>query len=348
MEKIINILQSLLEPGMVLLAIVFLLLANDWIFKRIKKVSTDSIVKRSIAFFIILLGLLILILSLPIDKILKGQILSFLGILISAGIALSSTTMLGNLIAGLMNNSMNRYRNGDLITVNEYQGRVTRKSIFHTEIQLEDSNFITIPNLYIATNPVKLTRKSDSVISTTVSLGYDVSRIKIEEALKEAATKTGLNNPYVYITNLGDYSVAYKIHGFLEDTNKFFSTSSLLNAMVMDTLHDHEIEIVSPSFMNQRRVDEMAFIPKKETPTRKAEESTSPEEKVFDEAMKSGEIEKKKDFLKETGDKINKLKEQIKEAGSDAEKEKFKSSIKRLETLSERIQERITEDESKK
>ena len=106
------------------------------------------------SFLIVLIGALVFILSLPIEQNIKGQILSFLGIIISAGIALSSTTVLGNLIAGIMNNSMNRFRNGDLIRVADFQGRVTEKGAFHTEIQLEDSNFMTIPNLFIAKHPV--------------------------------------------------------------------------------------------------------------------------------------------------------------------------------------------------
>ena len=343
MEQVIQILRSLLEPASVIFVLVLLLLLNSWIFRRMKATPSDgNITRRAIAFFLILVGLVVFILSLPIDKSTRGQILTFLGILISAGIALSSTTLLGNLIAGFMNNSMNRFRNGDLIRIGEFMGRVTRKGAFHTEIQLEDSNFMTIPHLYIATNPVKLTRKTNTVISTSVSLGYDVSRIKIEEALKEAALATELTDPYVYITELGDYSVTYKIHGFLEDSNKFFSTSSLLNGKVMDSLHEAGIEIVSPTFMNQRRVDEKEFIPEYLTDRPEAkEEETSPEELIFDEAIKSEEIEKKKDLLKDLENKKDQMEEQLKAARDKEEKEKIKSAIARINDLKAKIVENI-------
>lgn len=88
-----------------------------------------------------------------------------------------------------MNNSMNRFRSGDLIKLGDLQGRVTKKSIFHTETQLEGSNFVTLPNLYISSNPVKLTRKTNTVISTSVSLGYDVPRSIIEEPLSRQGKK---------------------------------------------------------------------------------------------------------------------------------------------------------------
>lgn len=346
MEQIFQYLESLIEPVVVIVLLVIILLLNKWVFDRLKSTSSKANITRStIAFLLVLIGILAFILSLPIDQALKGQILSFLAILISAGIALSSTTVLGNIIAGIMNNSMNRFRSGDLIKLDDFHGRVTKKSIFHTEIQLEDSNFITIPNLYIASNPVKLIRKSDTVISTSISLGYDVPRSRIEEALKEAANVAGLKDPYVYITELGDFSVVYKIHGFLDDSNKFFSTNSLLNASVMDALHEKRIEIVSPTFMNQRRVDEREFIPEQEAKEAEPDKKETPEELVFDEAIKSEKLEKKKDFLQKMEKEKSQLKDELREVKDEEEVERIKSSIDRLDELKEQIEESIRDSE---
>lgn len=344
METLTDIFNSLIEPGIILIITVIVLVINSIVFKRLKSVASDeNIGKKTIAFTVVIIATVSFILSLPIEKSLKSQILSFLGIIISAGIALSSTTVLGNLIAGIMNNSMKRFKNGDLIKIGELQGRVVRRSIFHTEIQLEDSNFVTIPNLFIASNPVKLTRKTNTVISTTVSLGYDVPRTKIEEALKKAAEAAGLNDPYVYITELGDYSVVYKIHGFLADSDKFFSTSSLLNAKVMDLLHENNIEIVSPTFMNQRRVDEKMFIPvvKKEKEPDKDEKS--PEELIFNEALDAAEIEKKKENIIKLQERKEKLKTELKETKESKRSETIKSSIERIDKLVEKIETSIEE-----
>lgn len=326
---------------------VLLLFLNSWLFRKFKAVSSDrNIVKRTITFLLIFIGTLGIILSLPIDKSLKGQILSFLGIIISAGIALSSTTVLGNLIAGIMNNSMKRFRVGDLIKVSDLQGRVVKKSVFHTEIQLEDSNFVTMPNLFIASNPVKLTRKTNTVISTSISLGYDVPRFKIEEALKQAAIEANLKDPYVYIIELGDYSVIYKIHGFLADSSLFFSTSSLLNAKVMDVLHQQNIEIVSPTFMNQRRVDDTVYIPKKYVNTGPEKIERTPEELIFDEANEAEQIEKKKEILLKLEKRKEDLKDEIKDSDNDKEKKKKKAYLEHIEQLSIKIQISIKEMEA--
>ena len=329
----------LLKPASVLLVTILLLFVIPWILKRIKSIPSDgSVVRITLYFLILFAGILAFILTLPIKDELKGQMLGVLGIIMSAGIALSSTTVLGNLIAGVSNNSMNRFRSGDLIKIGDLQGRVTKKSPLYTEIQLEDSNFMTIPNLFIASNPVKLTRKTNTVISTAVSLGYDVSRLKIEEALKEAALATGLTDPYVYITSLGDYSVVYEIHGFLNDSNKFFSTQSRLNEKVIDVLHEKKIEIVSPTFMNQRRVDEVVFIPKKPIVEVLAPEESAPEELIFDEAIKSEKIEKKKDFLKELEKRKEELKEKLKGLKEEEEIQKVRASINRIDEIKVKIE----------
>jgi small-conductance mechanosensitive channel len=348
MEQLINIFESLLEPFSIVGILILLLFFNSWIFRKVKSIKLHgNILKNSIAAVLLFVGIVVFILSFPIDKTLKGQILSFLAIIVSAGIALSSTTVLGNLMAGIMNNSMNRFRNGDLIKIGDLQGRVTNKSIFHIEIQLEDSNFITIPNLYIATNPVKLTRKTDTVISTSISLGYDIPRAIIEESLKEAAVSTGLTDPYVYITNLGDYSVLYKIHGFLEDSSKYFSTISLLNANVMDVLHKKKIEIVSPTFMNQRNANEVVFIPQTTLKNKISNDEQTPEDLVFDKAIESEKIEIKKDQLEELELQLQLLKEKKKGLKKEEDIQKNELSLKTIDKLKAKVEKSIDENNEK-
>ena len=342
-NELYEFLFNAMFPLGIFLSIVLLLLFNKWIFNRSQLLPrTKKSFKLIVAIAILFVGMFFFIFSLDIEDEKQLKIVEFLAILLSAAIALSSTTVLGNLIAGIMNNSIKRFRNGDLIKIGDLQGRVTSKRFFHTEIQLEDSSFVTVPNLFVATHPVILTKKNNTVISTTVSLGYDVSRLRIEECLLKAAEATCLTNPYVYITHLGDYSVVYKVHGFLEDSSKYLSTTSLLNANVLDALHGAKIEIVSPSFMNQKQVDKQLFIPKVETEKTIANQE-SPEELIFADAIRSEEIEKKKDFLQQIDKKTAGFKEKLKGLEDKEEIEKVKSNLKRLGELKEKIDHNIKE-----
>ena len=116
-----------------------------------------------------LLGLVSLIVASPLGDTSKGQLLSLIGILLSAAIALSSTTLLGNAMAGVMLRAIRSFRAGDFLSVRDNFGRVTELGLFHTEIQAEDSNLVTLPNLHLVTNPVKVLRSSGTIISADVS-----------------------------------------------------------------------------------------------------------------------------------------------------------------------------------
>lgn len=325
-------------PILVIFALIALLTINKFVIQKVFSTNDHRlIIQRSIALFLSFAALIAFILVLPIKESLQGQILSVIAIIISAGIALSSTTVLGNIMAGLMNSSMNRFRNGDLIEIEKVQGRLVRKSPFHIEVQTEDSNFVTFPNLHVASNPVKIIRKSKSVISTSVSLGYDVSRTKIEQALMKAAKQAELNDAYVFIEKLGDFSVSYKVHGFLEDSSAYFSAFSKLNGAVLDSLHEAGIEIVSPTFMNQRQVGDSSFIPEKATEPEKKPNEASPEELIFDEAMKSEALEERKKAVEKLEDQLEKLKK----SDSKVSEDRINRVKERMELLKERIKEEV-------
>lgn len=329
---------SFLKPLLVLFCFIAALYVNFFIFEKLKVTPSRqraSLWRGVITAFIGLLGVVIFVFVLPVSNELKGQIFTLFGIILSAGIALSSTTILGNLLAGVMNNSTQRFKIGDLIEVKNLQGRVSKKSFFYTEIQLEDSNFITIPNLYLATNPIKNTRKSDTVIFTTLSLGYDVPRKIIEEALKEAALKASLKNPYIYVVELGDFSIVYKVHGFLEDSDNYFSIKSRLNKKVLDALHVRDIEIVSPAFMNQRQVDDKEFIAL--NVQSKKEEDLAHEDQVFDKARSFERIEKSK----------KRLEEELEKAKDKTRKSNLKEKIDKLEEAKERVEDKINNENEK-
>ena len=125
------------------------------------------------------------IILMPVSDLTQGQLLSFLGILLSATIALSSTTLVGNAMAGLMLKSLRNIRPGDYIFVGDHFGRVSNMDLLHVEIQTEDRDLTALPNLYLVTNPVRVLRSSGTILHVAVSLGYEIPRQRIEAAAFE-------------------------------------------------------------------------------------------------------------------------------------------------------------------
>lgn len=241
-----------------------------------------------------LAGLLAVITVLPVSETLRGQLLSLVGILLSASIALSSTTFLGNAMAGVLLRVVGGFRIGDFVRVGEHFGRISERGLFHTEIQTEDRDLTTLPNLFLVSNPVKVVRSSGTIISAQVSLGYDTPRERVEQRLLEGAAKAGLQEPFVQILDLGDFSVTYRTAGLLTGVKHILSARSRLHGAVMDELHAAGIEIVSPNFMNTRALDESArFVPSRAdtegSPEPQAAEG--PEAVIFDKADDAEELE---------------------------------------------------------
>ena len=345
MSDIIDFLLSFSGSVIAVLVIILFLFITKWIFKRIEQEKEKSTITRQVIYaIIILLGALALTISLPIEQTLKGQIIGLIGIVLSAAFAFSSTTLIGNALAGLMNANIKNFKLGDFVQIENNFGRVTKKGLFRTEIQTKDRNLTSLPNLYIANNPLKIIRESGTIISTTVSLGYDVNRSKIEAALLKAANDVGLTESFVYITNLGDFSVTYEINGLLTEIDKYFTITSKLNANVMDQLHKAGVEIVSPNFMNQRQVNDIQFIPKITKESKPARDEKLPEELIFDKAIKADKIDDKVESLEKIDEKIKQLKAELKDA---EDKEGIKKRIKTFEEQKEKIDSSIVDDKKK-
>jgi len=115
----------------------------------------------------------------------------------------------------------------------------------------------------------------------------------------------------------------------VENIKTVLSAQSRLNAMILDALHDAQIEIVSPNFMNQRQVGEAVFIPKKMKKKKKDQLILSdlPETKMFDKAEEAESIEKRKEKLAEVDEKLKQLNEELKAATEDDKKEELKKRI---------------------
>jgi len=309
---------------------------------RKNRIDSENTWLRQIAFvFIIIFCIVGVIVSFPIASETRGQILNLLGIAFTAVIALSSTSFVGNLMSALMLKVIGAIRPGDFITVGEHSGRVSEQGLLHTEIQTEDRTLTTIPNMFLINNPHTVVRSTGTIISATVSLGYDVSRFKIEKALIEAAQKAGLKESYVQVMDLGDYSITYRIAGFLEKVKFVISARSSLRAEMLDALHENGIEIVSPTFMNQRQINsKTAFIPQVNVLEKKETENLSikPEDLVFDKAEEAESKEAIKINREKIDNKITEIKEKLKdETLSEDETAKMEKRIEDLQRRDERL-----------
>ncbi len=296
----------------------------------------------------VLVAILLVLVFLPYDQTLKVQVLKVYGLVFSATIALSSTTLVGNVMAGLMLKAIDSCKPGDYVTVGDYFGRISEMDLLHTEIQTEERDLTTLPNLYLVTHPVRVMRSSGTLLSVEVSLGYDVPRQVVEELLIAAAIEAGLDKPYVQIRNLGDFSVTYQVSALLSEVNRLLERRRELRARTMDSLHAAGIEIVSPTFMNTRALAKgKTFIAEPVNRPDSDNDQPSLDSMAFDKAAKAASVSKLRETLADTESRLQICDEIIGKPPSDRAKEAAESEKAELETRVERLTSLIARKEEK-
>lgn len=318
-------------------------------FNLSKNKNTNVVLQKQLTNIVFMLLLIIIfILVLPIKDSLKNQIIGLIGIVLSASIALSSATFLGNIMAGIWLRSVRNFRLGDFIEVQNMFGRVSGRGLLHTELQDRERDLITLPNLFLATNPVTVMHSDGTIISTEVSLGYDIDHQVIEPLLLEAAKNAELEKPFVYIEKLQDHSIVYKIHGLATDINTLLSSRSKLNACVLDSLHGAGIEIVSPSFTNRRQVDEVTFIPKTAAKPRRKKKTASddPESVIFDKANKAEQVDQTRQQIEKLEETVDELSKEIKDSSDSDHKDSLKTRQQKTKDKIETLKEQLVIEET--
>ena len=320
------------------------LMATRWYFeKRAARLGTHNNFSRPVATLVVLaVSLIAVILSLPLNDGTKDQLLGILGLVLTGIIGLSSTTIISNAMGGLMIRSIGSFRSGDFVKIGDHFGRVSARGLFHTEIQTEERDLTTLPNLFLITNPVTVVRSSGTILSATVSLGYDVHHATVEPLLLEAARNTGLADPFVRVMALGDFSVTYRVAGLLEEVKLLVSKRSELNGQVLNVLHGAGIEILSPTAMMQRPLhDGQRILPADRSPSPVANQDARPEARIFDKAEEAEEMEKlllDRDALRARFDALEKELSDLDEpARAEAESQlaRWKTEIEDLEARHE-------------
>jgi small conductance mechanosensitive channel len=351
MESLQNLYESaksFLPSGAVIVVFIILLAAVRQLLDRRFAGRAGRQFRRQIATLIlVLIGLLVLILVLPINDSVRGQLLSLTGILLSAVLALSATTFVGKIMGGLMLRGLRSFGAGDFVSVGEYFGRVSGRGMFHVEIQTEERDLITMPNLYLVTNPVRVVRGSGTIVWAEVSLGYDVPHAEAERLLLEAAEETGLDEGFVHIMDLGDYSVTYRVSGLLVEVKRLLSTRSLLRQRILDRLHGGGIEIASPTLMNTR-----AYPPDRQYKPPVSVHKPMPDEAAaraealaFDKADRAESIEKLREWQASIEKEIETVKKSLDETELEADRKSAEARIDSLKAQQARLEELIKRKE---
>lgn len=180
----------------------------------------------------------------------------FIGLIVSLG----STSIVGNIMAGLVMTYMRPFRLGDYVRFGDTVGEVVEKTILVTRIRTLKNELVTIPNSSLMGSQISnfsfSARRYGIIVHTKITIGYDQKWQKIRDLLLQAAEKTdGLKShpkPFVNVSALDDSYVEYEINAYTDRHMSLPAIYSALHSNILDTMHGAGVEIMSPTIFGTR------------------------------------------------------------------------------------------------
>ena len=191
----------------------------------------------------------------------------FIGVIVSLG----SSSIIGNVMAGMVMTYMRPFRIGDFIRYGDTEGFVIEKTMLVTRIRTRKNEVITIPNSNLMTSQTSnftfAAQNYGVIVHTKVTIGYDMKWTLIRDLLLEAAHNTPhivkKPEPFVRITALDDFYVEYEINAYTHRTEALSEIYSTLHQNILDNFHVNGVEIMSPHIFAHRN-DLETQIPKED------------------------------------------------------------------------------------
>ena len=180
----------------------------------------------------------------------------FIGIIVSLG----STSIIGNIMAGMVMTYMRPFRIGDFIKVGDTEGEVIEKTMLVTRIRTRKNEVITIQNSSLmgsqTSNYTVAAKSYGIIVHTKVTIGYDVPWQTVRDIMEGAAIETqGISHhpkPFMRTTSLDDFYVEYEINAYTKDAKNLSRIYSDLHQNLLRGFFEADVEIMSPHIYARR------------------------------------------------------------------------------------------------
>ena len=177
----------------------------------------------------------------------------FLGVLFSLG----STSIIANIVAGVILTYMRGFRVGDIVKIGEVTGKVTEVTMLVTRLRTIKNVDVTIPNSVLmgsqVTNYSFAAGEGRLILPTSVTIGYDTPWRQVHAMLLLAAERT--RNiprepaPFVLQTALDDFYVKYELNVYVAAPNRMPTIISDLHQNIQDAFNEFGVQIMSPHYV---------------------------------------------------------------------------------------------------
>jgi small-conductance mechanosensitive channel len=184
----------------------------------------------------------------------------FKGISVLVGLlfSLGSSSVIGNLVAGIVMTYMRPFKVGDRIKINDITGFVVERGPMNMRIRTHKNEYVSFPNQMILNTSVTnfnssaLSGLDGYIVHAIVTMGYDVPWHTVHEILINAALKTDrtekMPEPFVNQTKLDDFYCWYEINVYTKNVSMLPTIYSELYKNIQDGFTAANISMYAPHY----------------------------------------------------------------------------------------------------
>jgi small-conductance mechanosensitive channel len=252
MLSVRTLIEGALTAGAVLIVMLWISSALE---SRLLKSATGSdlslrkVISNTVRALLMFVGLLLALSSVGIDL----TALSVLGGAVGVGIGFGLQKLAANYVSGFVILAERSMRIGDMVKVDNFEGRITDIKARYTVIRSPNGRESIVPNEMLITQRVENLSLADAKVAqtTTVSVAYDAPVDQVIALLQQAcqAQPRVLADPapLVALSAFGADGLEFTVNYWFDDpASGQLSLKSDINLAILKTLRDHGIEIPFP------------------------------------------------------------------------------------------------------
>ena len=183
---------------------------------------------------------------------LRWSQLQWMAAALTVGLGFGLQEIFANFVSGLILLFERPFRVGDVITIGELSGRVTRIRTRATTIVDFDNKEIVVPNKSFITGQLINWTLSDTTTRVTIKVGvaYGTKPELVSELLRQAASENALvladPEPRSLFMAFGASSLDFELRVFVATLADRLSVQDAINTRITELFAEHDIEIAFP------------------------------------------------------------------------------------------------------
>lgn len=244
-----------------IIAAIVIYVVYRFLARQITRLKEQKRLEEDIAFTLrrVLQWLAILIIMAVVFAQFGIEVGIIAGLLVLAGgtiIGFAAMNTLGNAIAGIIIMVSRPFRIGDRVCFNGQFADVVAVDLIYTKMKTLDNVLVSIPNQELLKSPIENYEKKRAVRrNCSITAGYELNAKHVEKALLEAASKVEevlkAPEPYVWITQFGDFAIEYTLYVFINQIRLLPQIDAKLKRTVLETCKRYNIDISTPRLIQR-------------------------------------------------------------------------------------------------